>query len=136
MTGASGWSFGWPALLPLAGFAFTLGLGIFVWSRRGNAALQRSFAALNIAVALWNLDVFLLFTLRDGEIAGLLGNLAPREREVIELRFGIATEETMTLEEVGRKLGLSRERIRQIEKKAKKKLQRLARSRHLADFLD
>ena len=71
-----------------------------------------------------------------GEIAGLLGNLAPREREVIELRFGIATEETMTLEEVGRKLGLSRERIRQIEKKAKKKLQRLARSRHLADFLD
>jgi len=71
-----------------------------------------------------------------GEIAGLLGNLAPREREVIELRFGIATEETMTLEEVGRKLGLSRERIRQIEKKAKKKLQRLARSRHLADFLN
>ena len=71
-----------------------------------------------------------------GEIAGLLGNLAPREREVIELRFGIATGETMTLEEVGRKLGLSRERIRQIEKKAKKKLQRLARSRHLADFLD
>jgi len=71
-----------------------------------------------------------------GEIAGLLGNLAPREREVIELRFGIATGETMTLEEVGGKLGLSRERIRQIEKKAKKKLQRLARSRHLADFLD
>ncbi len=70
------------------------------------------------------------------EIAGLLGNLTPREREVIELRFGIATEETMTLEDVGKKLGLSRERIRQIEKKAKKKLQRLARSRHLADFLD
>ena len=70
------------------------------------------------------------------EIASLLGNLAPRERQVIELRVGIATGETMTLEEVGGKLGLSRERIRQIEKKAKKKLQRLARSRHLADFLD
>ena len=69
------------------------------------------------------------------EIAALLGNLAPREREVIELRFGIATGETMTLEEVGNKLRLSRERIRQIEKKAKKKLQRSARSRHLADFL-
>ena len=69
MTGAGDWSFGWPALLPLAGFVFTLGLGIFVWSRRGNAALQRSFAAFNIAVALWNLDVFLLFTLRDGETA-------------------------------------------------------------------
>lgn len=70
MTGASGWSPGWPALLPLAGFVFTFGLGIFVWSRRGNAALQRSFAAFNIAVALWNLDVFLLFALRDGEVAG------------------------------------------------------------------
>jgi RNA polymerase primary sigma factor len=70
------------------------------------------------------------------EIVGLLGHLSAREREVIELRFGIATEETLTLEEVGRRLGLSRERIRQIEKKAKKKLQRLARSRHLADFLD
>jgi signal transduction histidine kinase len=75
MTGAGGWSSGWPALLPLAGFAFTLSLGIFVWSRRGNAALQRSFAALNIAVALWNLDVFLLFTLRDGEVAGRVDRL-------------------------------------------------------------
>ena len=75
MTGASCWSPGWPALLPLAGFAFTLALGIFVWSRRGNAALQRSFAALNIAVALWNLDVFLLFTIRDGEIAGRVDRL-------------------------------------------------------------
>jgi len=75
MTGAGGWSSGWPALLPLAGFVFTLSLGIFVWSRRGNAALQRSFAALNIAVALWNLDVFLLFTLRDGELAGRVDRL-------------------------------------------------------------
>ena len=75
MTGASDWSFGWPALLPLAGFSLTLGLGLFVWSRRGNAALQRSFAAFNIAVALWNLDVFLLFTLRDGQVAGRVDRL-------------------------------------------------------------
>jgi len=74
-------------------------------------------------------------SLRD-EIAGLLGSLSPREREVLELRFGIPSEDPLTLEEVGARLGLSRERIRQIEKKAKKKLQRLARSRHLADFLD
>jgi len=70
------------------------------------------------------------------EIAGLLGHLAPREREVLELRFGIATDDPLTLEEVGQRLGLSRERIRQIEKKAKKRLQRLARSRNLADLLD
>jgi len=75
MTGGSGWVFAWPALLPLAGFVFTLALGIFVWSRRGNAALQRSFAAFNIAVALWNLDVFLLFTIRDGQIAGRVDRL-------------------------------------------------------------
>jgi RNA polymerase primary sigma factor len=70
------------------------------------------------------------------EIAALLGHLPPREREVLELRFGIATEDPLTLEEVGHRLGLSRERIRQIEKKAKKKLQRLARNRNLADLLD
>jgi len=75
MTGAGVWSFGWPALLPLAGFALTLPLGIFVWSSRGNAALQRSFAAFNIATALWNLDVFLLFTLQDGALAGRLDRL-------------------------------------------------------------
>ncbi len=68
-------SAGWPALLPLSGFALTLALGIFVWSRRGHAALQRSFAALNLAVALWNLDVLLLFAVPDGETAGRLDRL-------------------------------------------------------------
>jgi len=75
MTGANGWSPGWPALFPLAGFAVTLALGVFVWSRRGNTALQRSCAAMNIAVALWNLDVFLLFALQDGEIAARVDRL-------------------------------------------------------------
>lgn len=70
MTAADGWSPGWPSLLPLAGFVLTLALGVFVWSRRGNVALQRSLAAVNVAVALWNLDVFLLFSLRDGQVAG------------------------------------------------------------------
>jgi RNA polymerase primary sigma factor len=72
----------------------------------------------------------------QSEMAGLLTHLTPREREVIELRFGIGHEAQLTLEDVGQRLGLSRERIRQIETKAKKKLQRLARGRKLMDFLD
>ena len=66
------WSFGWPALLPLAGFLLTLALGVFAWCRRGNAPLQRSFAALNLVAAAWNLDVLLLFALRDGALAARL----------------------------------------------------------------
>lgn len=75
MTAESGWSPGWPALLPLAGFACSLGLGAFVWSRRGRSALKRSLTAVNVAVALWNLDVFLLFALSDGQIAGRVDRL-------------------------------------------------------------
>ena len=76
--------------------------------------------------------------LRDSlheEILKLLENLTEREQDVIRLRFGIGSDTTMTLEAVGEKLGLSRERIRQIEKKAKKKLQRAATGRQLMDFL-
>jgi RNA polymerase primary sigma factor len=69
------------------------------------------------------------------EIGMLLGNLTPREREVIEMRNGIGHENPMTLDDVGKALSLSRERIRQIEKKARKKLQRLAKGRKLMDFL-
>jgi signal transduction histidine kinase len=75
MPAASALAPGWPALLPLAGFALTLALGIFVWSRRGHAALQLSCAALNVAVAVWNLDVFLLFTLRDAATVGRVDRL-------------------------------------------------------------
>ena len=56
------------------------------------------------------------------EVERLLGHLKPREREVIELRFGLGREESQTLEEVGRRLKLSRERVRQIEARAKQKL--------------
>lgn len=70
------------------------------------------------------------------EIERLLENLTPRERDVIEMRSGIGRENPMTLEDVGKTLNLSRERIRQIEKKARKKLQRLAKGRKLMDFLN
>ena len=70
------------------------------------------------------------------EITKLLESLTEREQEVIRLRFGLGSDSTMTLENVGMKLGLSRERIRQIEKKAKKKLMRAAKGRKLMDFLN
>ena len=66
----------------------------------------------------------------------MLGLLKPRERAVIELRFGLGSEEPQTLEEVGRRLNLSRERIRQIEERAKQKLRLMARTRHLKDYLN
>ncbi|HEV8663341.1 MAG TPA: RNA polymerase sigma factor RpoD/SigA [Candidatus Methylomirabilis sp.] len=70
------------------------------------------------------------------EVDRLLRELKPRERQVIELRFGIESDEPMTLEAVGKRLRLSRERVRQIEEKAKRKLRLIARSRQLQDYLN
>ena len=70
------------------------------------------------------------------EVERLLRELKPRERQVLELRFGMGSEEPMTLEEVGKRLRLSRERIRQIEDKAKQKLRLIARARQLQDYLN
>ena len=70
------------------------------------------------------------------EVERMLRHLTPRERAVIELRFGLGPEEPRTLEEVGRRLELSRERIRQIEERAKQKLRLMARTRHLKDYLN
>ena len=70
------------------------------------------------------------------EVQRMLDRLTPRERRVIELRFGLGTEEPQTLEEVGRRLKLSRERVRQIEDRSKQKLRLMARTRHLKEFLN
>jgi RNA polymerase primary sigma factor len=70
------------------------------------------------------------------EVERMLNHLKPRERQVVELRFGLGTEEPQTLEEVGRRLKLSRERVRQIEERAKQKLRLMARTRHLKEFLN
>jgi RNA polymerase primary sigma factor len=70
------------------------------------------------------------------EVQRMLDHLKPRERKVIEWRFGLAADEPLTLEEVGRRLKLSRERVRQIEERAKQKLRLMARTRHLQEFLN
>jgi RNA polymerase primary sigma factor len=70
------------------------------------------------------------------EIRRVLGNLTAREREVIELRFGLADDKDHTLEEVGRILKVTRERVRQIEERAIRKLRHPTSSRFLRDYLD
>ena len=74
--------------------------------------------------------------LRKEEVASALGTLSERERRVLQLRFGIEDGRSRTLEEVGRDFGVTRERIRQIEAKALRKLRHPSRSKRLKDFLD
>lgn len=66
----------------------------------------------------------------------VLQTLNPRERKVLQLRFGLDDSQTRTLEEVGREFGVTRERIRQIEAKALRKLRHPTRSRRLRDYLE
>lgn len=74
------------------------------------------------------------FLLRE-EIDSMLQGLSPREREVIVLRFGLETGHPLTLEEVGKRFSVTRERIRQIETAALRKLRNPSRSRKIRDFL-
>ena len=69
------------------------------------------------------------------EITRVLGMLSPREREIITLYFGIGQEAGLTLEDIGKKYNLTRERVRQIREKAMKKLQRYSSCNGLNSFL-
>ena len=69
------------------------------------------------------------------QVADVLSSLTPRERRVLELRFGLEDGKARTLEEVGREFSVTRERIRQIEGKALRKLRSPTRSRQLRDYL-
>lgn len=70
------------------------------------------------------------------QIGDVLKTLTPREAKVLELRFGLADGQSHTLEEVGKEFNVTRERIRQIEAKALRKLRHPSRSKRLRDFLD
>jgi RNA polymerase primary sigma factor len=69
------------------------------------------------------------------QVQSILGSLSKREREVLEMRFGLKDGQGHTLEEVGKAFGVTRERIRQIEAKALRKLRHPFRSRKLRDYL-
>ncbi|MCL2426901.1 MAG: RNA polymerase sigma factor RpoD [Oscillospiraceae bacterium] len=75
------------------------------------------------------------FTLLKEQLSGVLSTLTPREEKVLRLRFGIEDGRTRTLEEVGKEFQVTRERIRQIEAKALRKLRHPSRSKKLKDFL-
>ena len=70
------------------------------------------------------------------QLDDILSTLTYRERKVLELRFGLVDGTPRTLEEVGREFDVTRERIRQIEAKALRKLKHPSRSSKLRDFLD
>ena len=76
------------------------------------------------------------YTLLREQLCEVLATLTPREEEVLKLRFGLKDGRTRTLEEVGKVFNITRERIRQIEAKALRKLRHPSRSKRLKDYLD
>ena len=76
------------------------------------------------------------FTLLKEQLVDVLSTLTPREEKVLKLRFGIEDGRTRTLEEVGKEFNVTRERIRQIEAKALRKLRHPSRSKKLKDYLE
>ncbi len=70
------------------------------------------------------------------QLSGVLSTLTDREEKVLRLRFGLKDGRSRTLEEVGKEFNVTRERIRQIEAKALRKLRHPSRSKKLKDFLD
>ena len=76
------------------------------------------------------------YTLLKEQLVSVLSTLTPREEKVLKLRFGLEDGRTRTLEEVGKEFNVTRERIRQIEAKALRKLRHPSRSKKLKDFLN
>ena len=91
---------------------------------------------LNLEFETRNIDYTALAGPAVAEPPDLSQTLTPRERKVLELRFGLEDGRSRTLEEVGREFNVTRERIRQIEAKALRKLRHPTRSKKLRDYLD
>jgi RNA polymerase primary sigma factor len=75
-------------------------------------------------------------TMLRSEVEDALDTLTPRERRVLQLRFGLIDDHQRTLEELGKRFGLTRERIRQIEANALRKLRQPSRSKKLRDYME
>jgi RNA polymerase primary sigma factor len=76
------------------------------------------------------------FSLLKESLGGVLATLTERERKIVEMRFGLVDGSDHTLEEIGRLYNVTRERIRQIEAKALRKMRHPTRLRHLKGFLE
>ncbi|MBQ4159716.1 MAG: sigma-70 family RNA polymerase sigma factor, partial [Clostridia bacterium] len=76
------------------------------------------------------------YVLLKEQLLEVLSTLTPREEKVLKLRFGLEDGRARTLEEVGKRFDVTRERIRQIEAKALRKLRHPSRSKKLKDYLD
>ena len=76
------------------------------------------------------------FSMLKEQLIAVLDTLTPREEMVLRLRYGIDDGHARTLEEVGKEFSVTRERIRQIEAKALRKLRHPQRSKRLKDFID
>ena len=76
------------------------------------------------------------FTMLKNQLNEVLETLTPREEKVLKLRFGLDDGRPRTLEEVGKEFNVTRERIRQIEAKALRKLRHPSRSKKLKDYLE
>jgi len=77
-----------------------------------------------------------VLTMLHIEVENVIDSLTPRERRVLQLRFGLIDGRQRSLEEVGKRLGVTRERIRQVEANALRKLRHPSRSKQLIDFLE
>ena len=81
-------------------------------------------------------NLLIAYEMMKKQLENVLDTLTDREENVLRLRFGLDDGRTRTLEEVGKVFGVTRERIRQIEAKALRKLRHPSRSKQLKDFLE